>query len=203
MLRPVKLLILLGFIWGSGYSIARFAMTHGVIPLGYAFWQSWGPSLVLFLFLLLKRIKIHWDQKHLVFYLITALLGIVIPNTNFYFTAAHLPAGILAVVVNTVPIISYPLALIFTLERFNLLRIIGVVIGILGIMCLVLPKASLPTIHDAPWILSTLISPFSFACCAIFSSKYRPANTDSISLSMGMLLFSSIILTPLVFTMHE
>ena len=203
MLRPVGLLILLGFIWGSGYSIARYAVTHGVMPFGYAFWQSWGPALLLFAFLSFRRIKLQWSGKHLLFYLVTALLGIVIPNTNIYITAAHLPAGILAVVVNTVPIISYPLAILFAQERLSFIRILGVIVGVAGIMCMVLPKSSLPNTTDIPWILIALISPLSFASCAIFSSKFRPKDTDSVSLSMGMLLTSAIILTPIVFAMGQ
>jgi len=52
---PLSLLILLGVLWGSGYSLARYATTHGVAPLGYAFWQSLGPALLLSLYILFKR----------------------------------------------------------------------------------------------------------------------------------------------------
>ena len=38
----VILLISLGLVWGSGYAIARFAVTNGVTPLGYTFWQCLG-----------------------------------------------------------------------------------------------------------------------------------------------------------------
>lgn len=120
MIRAITLLVLLGFIWGSGYSIARYAMTHGVAPFGYAFWQSLGPTVLLIIFLKLKRIKLALQLRHIVFYVIAGLLGIVIPNSNIYITAAHLPAGILAVVVNTVPIFLYPLAFLFAQERFSL-----------------------------------------------------------------------------------
>lgn len=46
-IQSILLLIVLGFIWGSGYTLAKFAMTNGVNPLGYAFWQSLGPALLL------------------------------------------------------------------------------------------------------------------------------------------------------------
>jgi drug/metabolite transporter (DMT)-like permease len=203
MFRSVTLLVLLGFIWGSGYSIARYAMTHGVQPFGYAFWQSWGPAILLFIFICLRKIKLHFSWRHIVYYIVTALLGIAIPNTTFYITAAHLPAGILAVVVNTVPLFAYPLALLVSQEKFSWLRVLGVALGIAGMMCIVLPKAALPGGQALPWALYTLIAPLSFALCAVFSSKFRPKNTDSLSLSMGMLLFSAIILTPIVFSIGQ
>ena len=54
-IKAIGLLILLGVIWGSGYSIARYATTHGVSPLGYSFWQSVGPAVFLLLVSMAKR----------------------------------------------------------------------------------------------------------------------------------------------------
>lgn len=203
MIKPASLLILLGIIWGSGYSIARYAMTHGVSPLGYAFWQSWGPVIFLLAFLFWKKIPLYFSKRHLRYYFITGLLGIAVPNTTMYFTAAHLPAGILAVIVNTVPILAYPLALTARLERFSFLRIIGIIIGISGILCMVLPKTSLPSADMIPWACLALVSPLCFASCAIYSTYDRPHNSSSASLSFGMLLCAAILLTPLVFWSHQ
>ena len=43
------LLIILGIDWASGYAIAGYCMTHGVNPYAYAFWQSFGPFVLLLL----------------------------------------------------------------------------------------------------------------------------------------------------------
>lgn len=201
--KAISLLISLGFVWGSGYSIARFAMTNGIQPLGYAFWQAWGPAIFLLLLIYFRKIPFKFDRQHLQYYLLTGVLGIVIPNTNMYIAAPHLPAGVLAIVVNTVPLLAYPLALCFGSEKFSWLRILGVLVGMGGILCLVLPKSSLPSDHMVPWVLLSLISPLCFACCAIFCSRLQPINTDSLTLSAGMLLFAAIILTPIVFSLHQ
>src|SRR5579863_9025259 len=99
---PLALLLLLGMIWGTGYSIARFAMTHGVNPLGYSFWQSVGPALLIGLLAYRRKHDITLSTAHYRYYFICGLTGIAIPNTNMYFAAPHLPAGLLAVIVNTV-----------------------------------------------------------------------------------------------------
>lgn len=196
---PFFLLLLLGFIWGTGYSIARFATTHGVPPLGYSFWQSVGPALLISLLVAANRSR---QQKitvsHLSYYFICGLTGIVIPNTNMYFAAPHLPAGLLAVIVNTVPIIAYPLALIMRVEKFDILRLTGIICALMGLMLLVLPKASLPSSNMVPWIFSSLITPLSFAFCAVYMSRYRPKNSESLSLAAGTLIAASLILAPFV-----
>lgn len=196
-------LILLGFVWGTGYSIARFAMTNGVPPLGYSFWQSIGPAIVIGLIASLRGKSVKLTAPTARFYLITGLTGIVIPNTTMYFASPHLPAGILAMIVNTVPIVAYPMALAARLEKFNWERMIGILIAFSALMLIILPKSSLPGTEMTPWVLSSLITPLSFAFCSIYITRYRPANSDILTLSSGMLLFSSILLIPLVYYTHS
>ena len=113
ILKAPFLLILLGFIWGSGYSLAKYAMTNGVSPLGYSFWQSLGPALLLSIACLFSPKKSMPPFKYWPYFFICGLIGIAIPNTNMYFIASHLSAGLLAVLVNTVPLLVYPLALLY------------------------------------------------------------------------------------------
>lgn len=197
-LLGLLLLITLGMIWGTGYSIARFAMTNGVPPLGYSFWQSLGPALIIWLISSSTTSAVKMDTSHARYYLICGLTGIVIPNTSMYFAAPHLPAGILAMIVNTVPIVAYPLALLTKLENFNYQRMLGILIAFCGLMLIIIPKSSLPEPDMIPWVLSTLITPISFAVCSIYIARYQPADSNSLSSSAGMLLFSTITLLPLV-----
>jgi len=195
---PLALLIVLGFVWGTGYSIARFAMTNGVPPLGYSFWQALGPALAVTLFTCSRRQSAKLSVSHWRYYCICGITGIVIPNTNMYFAAPHLPAGILALVVNTVPIIAYPTALLAKLESFSWARLTGLFCAIGGLMLILVPHTSLPSPTMTPWVISALISPCSFAICSVYIAKYQPADQDALSLSAGMLITASILLVPLV-----
>jgi drug/metabolite transporter (DMT)-like permease len=198
------ILIVLGFIWGTGYSIARFAMTNGVPPLGYSFWQSWGPAVIISLILLFSKQNLHITTISTArYYFICGLTGIVIPNTSMYFAAPHLPASIMAMVVNTVPILAYPMALFARLESFNWQRMIGIALAFCALMLIILPKGSLPSSTMTPWVLSTLITPLSFAFCSIYIARFRPTGSDTLSLTAGMLIFSSFLLIPLVLITHS
>lgn len=202
-LLSLALLILLGFIWGTGYSIARFAMTNDVPPLGYSFWQSLGPALIITVLVYLRGNRIRSGFANWRYYLICGATGIVIPNTSMYFAAPHLPASILAMIVNTVPIIAYPMALIVGLEAFSWQRIFGIILAFCGLLFIIVPKTSLPAAAMTPWVLSTLITPVSFAFCSIFIARYRPANSDALSLTAGMLICSSAVLIPFVIFKHS
>jgi drug/metabolite transporter (DMT)-like permease len=155
---PLGLLLLLGFVWGTGYSIARFAVTNGVNPLGYSFWQSLGPAILISLIAWSGRDKMKFSAAHCRYYFICGLTGIALPNTNMYFAAPHLPAGLLAVIVNTVPIMAYIMALIARVESFNWTRLVAVGLALSGLMLILFPTNSLPSPQMVPWILSALLT---------------------------------------------
>ncbi len=90
-------------------------MTHQVPPSGYTFWQALGPALIL---TALCWQRLRFDGEHLIFYSICRLIGLSISNTIMYYSSAHLPAGLLAIVINTVPLMIYPLALLTRQETF-------------------------------------------------------------------------------------
>lgn len=199
MFNSLTLLILLGFIWGSGYSIARYAMMHSVTPLGYAFWQSLGPAVILTLLTMRRwRGQLTSLIKFWPYFLITGVLGIFIPNTNMYFAAPHLPAGVLAVIVNIVPLLVYPLALLFKQEQFDRTRMLGVICGVVGVMFVVLPASGITGIHLNSWAFMALLTPLCFALTVIYIAKCRPPGADALVLSAGMLCTSALVLIPVV-----
>lgn len=197
ILSPI-ILFTLGLVWGSGYAIARFVMTNDIHPLGYTFWQSLGPAIILIIICILTHQSIKLKPRYILFYSICGLVGIAIPNTNMYFAAQHLPAGLLALIINTVPIIIYPMALLSRQEKFRWLRLMGILIAVSGILLLIIPKASAPSVTQTHWILFALLTPFCFALFATYIHPRRPKDSSPLSLAAGMMACSTIILTPIV-----
>lgn len=197
--KTMSLLILLGFTWGSGYILAKFAMSNGVPPLGYAFWQSLGPALLLSTMCFCTKKHPLFYPSYWPFFLICGLIGIAIPNTNMYFISNHLPAGLLAVIVNIVPLLVYPLALIVGQERFDPWRFLALFIGMIGIMLIVGGSA---TGLFSKWTLFALISPLAFALCSIYIGAKQSHGLNSLQAASGMLLAASLILFPLVISQH-
>lgn len=194
----LALLISLGLLWGSGYTLARYATTHGATPLGYAFWQSAGPALLVLIITCLSGNRVPLTWRYLRFYFICGLIGIALPNTNMYYAAARLPAGLLAVIVNTAPLLTYLFALAVRIEGLSFIRVCGVALGLIGMMILVWPQKHL-TLGSAHFAaLLALLTPLSFAACAVYVAKYRPAKTDSLALTAGMMCCSALLLTPIV-----
>ncbi|MCL9682563.1 DMT family transporter [Legionella maioricensis] len=198
-IKAVLLLILLGFIWGSGYSLAKFAMTNGVSPLGYAFWQSLGPALLLTFFCITTKQTPFLRPEYWSYFLICGLVGIAIPNTNMYFIASHIPAGLLAVLVNTVPLLVYPLALFSGQEKRDRWRFLALLLGMTGILLIV---GISTTGFYSSWTLLAMLTPLGFALCSIYIGARQPLEINSLQAASGMLLAASFLLIPLVISQH-
>lgn len=194
-IKAVFLLVILGFIWGSGYTLAKFAITNGVSPLGYAFWQSLGPALLLSTACVFQKTSPLMNRRYWPYYFICGFIGVAIPNTNMYFIASHIPAGLLAVLVNTVPLLVYPMALISGQENFDPWRIVAITIGMTGILLII-------GVHTqgifSGWTLLAMISPLSFALCSIYIGANQPRELTSLQAANGMLLAASFLLLPFV-----
>ncbi|WP_397600014.1 DMT family transporter [Silvanigrella sp.] len=195
---PIFLLISLGFTWGTSFSIAKFAMESGITPLGYAFWQSLGPAILVFILSYIQKKSVPpYNLQHIFFYFICGLLGIALPNLTMYFSASHVPSGILGLIINTSPILTYILSIVFVIEKFSWTRFIGIILGFLGLFILFLPKLS--NYLEYKWMLFALLTPLLLASCTVFMVKLRPNNTSSLALSCGMLVAATFIIMPLVY----
>ncbi|MBY0544379.1 MAG: DMT family transporter [Gammaproteobacteria bacterium] len=204
ILIPFLLLTSLGILWGSGYVIARFAVTHGVPAFGYAFWQSLGPAILLTLFALKnysKEMTLRSAPWH--FYLICGLVGVAIPNSTMYFAARHIPAGMLAIIVNTAPIFIYPLALLCKQESFRWYRLLAVAVGFIGILLLVLRYAAIPNDPFGLWPTLALVAPLMFALCTIYIGTQKNVPSSALVSAAGMMIMSSILLMPMVLATHS
>lgn len=196
---PALLFVFLGIIWGSSFVLARYAMAHGASPAVYTFWHVMGPLILLGIAkrkLLIPSRKIF--SAHFLFFFITAVLGITIPDFNKFFLAKYLPSGTLGVMINTMPLFIYPLAILWGEERFALRRCFGVVLGVWGVLLLITQGNLSSFLVWNRYALFALLSPFCYALCSVYIVKKRPPGCSSALLSLGMQSVAAILLLPLI-----
>ena len=140
----LALLFALGTLWGGITVMARVVALEGVPALGYAFWQTSGAGVILLLVCLARRRPPPMSLAHLRHYLIIGALGSAIPTANLFYALSKLPTGIVALVITTVPLITYLLSLAARLEGFDWRRAGGIVLGFAGALLVLLPEGSLP-----------------------------------------------------------
>lgn len=184
-LLPIFLLVILGALWSLAPSAGKYAVTHGVPPIGMVFWQTFIAGSTLLAICLVFRIPIGLDRMHLRYYAVMGSVGIALPNSNMAFVMRDLPAGLMSVLIVTAPLITYIIALAVRMERFRAMRAVGVLLGLAGVGVLVFPKGSLPSPDLLPIALLAIVTPTLWAACNVFAEAGRPGKANNISLAMG------------------
>lgn len=196
---PLLLLLCLGTTWGTSFSIARFAMENGITPLGYLFWQTVGPAVLLYLIIFfIQKKSFILNKKQILFYIATGLLCILLPNYVMFRSALHIPSGTLGLIVNTSPIITYLLSILFFIEKFEFKRFLGILCGFLGLYFLFSSQVNFEKV-STPWILFAFLTPFLLAFSTVFVVKYKDEKINSLELSCGMLITASVLTVPMTF----
>ena len=201
MIRPAKawtVLILIGVVWGITFSLARFLVQSGAHPLGINLWVSGMGSIVLSFFLFIRRQPLPVEKAHLWFYLVCGLSGTVIPGTLLFYAAGHVAAGVLAITIALVPMMTFLSALRFRLESNDIKRILGVVLGLIAITMIAAPETSLPDPDSRIWVMVAGVASLLYCFENMVIALKKPGGTDAFTILCGMQILSSVMMLPIV-----
>ncbi len=197
-LWPFAALLFMGVVWGATFSLAKIATEGGAHPLGLTLWQGLLGGALLLLVCLARRQVPAMSRRHARFYVVCALLGTVLPGTLFFHAAPHVPAGVLAITVATVPILTYAMTLALKVDALSPGRILGLVLGLGAVVLIVAPEAALPGREAVPWVLIALLASACYAGENLYVALKRPAGSDSLAIVAGMLVMAALMLAPVV-----
>ena len=178
-----------GLAWGSTQTLGKIAVSTGHQHFGLIFWQLAIGAVFLGLITLIQRKSVPLTRATLGFSVVIAVIGTIIPNSAFYYAVAHLPAGIMSIIISTVPLLAFPIALAIGMDRFSLPRLVGLLCGLAGVALIALPQSSLPEIGMAAFIPIALIGPLFYACESNLVGRYGTAGMDPLQ---AMFLTSAV-----------
>lgn len=187
----------MGAGWGLCIPLAKIAVSTGYGPLGLIFWQVTIVA-ALMLGLNVLRGKAFPPIRHAWRLLVAvALLGAVIPDVAYYTAAQHLPGGVLSIVISSVPIFAFPLALVLGNDRFRPVRILGLMFGFGGILLLLAPQADLPAGLALLFVPVALIAPFCYASEVNLVARFGTYGLDPIQVLAAASLLAMAVTLPL------
>ncbi|MFL4472030.1 DMT family transporter [Tateyamaria armeniaca] len=193
----VGALIVLGATWGMTMPLTKIAVSTGYKHFGLLFWQLAIGVIVMSTIAALRGTRLPLGGPQLRIYLLIALIGSVLPNTASYQAAAHLPSGILSILLSMIPIWAFPIALLLALDRFEWRRFAGLVAGLCAVLLIVLPGAEMSGAISVFWVMIGLISGLFYAFEGNFVAKWGTAGLDPIQVLWGASIVGSIIALPL------
>ena len=181
-----------GLIWGVTFSMAKIATEGGAHPIGLNIWQSFLGFVILCGGMLLRGERIPVSRKHLGFYAVCGFFGTALPGVLYFYAAIHVSAGVLAITLATVPILTLMIAFTVGHEKPVFSRMLGISLGILGIAMIVLPDTSLPDRSVVPWVLVAVVCALCYAIENIFIGMRMPDDVDAMTVLCGMLAMGTM-----------
>ncbi len=196
-LGPMFALLIMGAGWGITSPLSKIAVSTGHQPLGLVFWQMVIGAVLLGAIVFVRGGRLALGRRQITLYLAIAFLGTILPNTASYRAAAHLPAGVMSIVIAMVPMFAFPIALALGQDRFSIARVVGLGLGLGGVALLVGPEASLPDRAMVAFIPLALIAPFFYGLEGNFVGKFGTAGLDPIEVLFGASVFGAVLSFPL------
>lgn len=199
----VLALLALGLGWGSTQPLGKLATATGHPPFGLIFWQLVVCVVVLGGITLARGRRLPLHRRAMVFYVVVALLGTLIPNLTFYTSVARLPAGIMSILISMVPLLAFPLALALRLDRFSMARLGGLLLGLCGVALIALPEASLPDPAMVAFLPLAMVGPLFYAMEGTFVQRFGTAGMDPIQAMFGASVAGLVLVTPVTLSLGQ
>jgi drug/metabolite transporter (DMT)-like permease len=196
-LIPYAVLLVMGMGWGLSVPLAKIAVSTGYLPLGLIFWQEVVIIALMGAICAVRGRRLELGREHWRLYAVIALCGAVLPDIFFYLAAARLPGGIMAIIISSVPLFSLPIALALGNEQFAWRRVLGLSFGVMGILMLVGPDASLPERAMAAFIPIALMAPLLYATEGNLVAKWGTGGLDPMQAILGASILGMIFTLPL------
>ena len=204
------ILAVMGAGWGITQPLTKIAVSTGYRHLGLIFWQLALGAIALAIlrsFSLTKNghrqsATLRWptlrtDRPALLVYFFIALIGTILPNSATYEAIRHLPSGLISILLSLVPMFAFPIALLMRNEQFALLRLGGLLLGLLGVTLIVAPEASLPDRAALAFIPIALIAPFFYGLEGNAVARWGTAGLSPVDVLYGASVLGAIISLPL------
>lgn len=195
--RLTLILVMLGAGWGLTQPLTKITVMSGYQPFGIVFWQMLIGAVLLGTLRWRQIGRLPLSLKTLALWLIVAILGTLIPNSTSYRAAFHLPAGIMSIVIASIPMMAFPIALALGNDHFSARRLLGLILGLIGVAFIALPEASLPERAMIAFLPLALVAPFCYACEGNILAKWGTAGLDPVQVLFGASAIGTVIALPL------
>ncbi|THH35823.1 DMT family transporter [Aliishimia ponticola] len=195
--RFIGVLVILGAGWGFTQPMTKIAVSEGYGHFGLIFWQLAIGSALMALIAALRGIRLPLRPRHLKLYCIIAMIGTVLPNSLSYQAAVHLPAGIVSILLSMIPMLAFPIALALRLDRFDWLRLAGLLVGLGGVLLIVAPGADLNGALPIFWVGAVLLTCAFYAFEGNYVARWGTEGLSPLQVLFGASLVGMIIAGPL------
>jgi drug/metabolite transporter (DMT)-like permease len=202
-MREAALLLMgCGLCLGITFPLQKLAAAAGVPPAAWVFVSTLGASVVLTIGALVKRRPP--SGRHVVYYLVAALISFTVPNLIVFAVIPKIGAGLTAVMFAFSPIMTLTIASLVARRWPSPLGAFGIAIGLAGVLVIIAFRGDGGgTDGSLPWVLLGLAIPLCLASGNVYRSVNWPAGADPLALASAINIAATLWLFAAVFVGGE
>ncbi len=190
----LTLAVALILIWGSAYTMVGVGVDY-ITPIWLVAYRLILGAALVTAYVYYKGLKLpNLSDVRWRWYSILGMTGSVIPFFLLSTGQIDVDSGITSIMVGIMPLLTIVLAHYFTDERLNFQKLLGFVIGFLGIVVLFLPdNLSLELVSNWKAQLLIVIAAFCYAVTTVIA-KRAPETSSSVGAAMMLICAAPIAL---------
>lgn len=200
---PPLLLLITGSLLGLTFPLGKLASAASVSPTAWAWLVSFGAGSCLLLARLLSGRRVALNGEHLRFYLLSALVSLVIPNLLIFSVIPRLGSGFTGILFTISPVFTLLLSVVWRVRTPTGIGIAGIAIGFAGALLVTSSRGELSQPASAIWLLAGLCIPASLAIGNVYRTVAWPCQAQPMELAIGSNLASATLLLALMLVRGE
>lgn len=195
-LRNLMDLVLLAALWGASFLFMRYAApAFGAIPL---IWLRVAIATVVLIPLLAWKGQISLMRQHIGSMLIVGLFNSALPFVFIAWAVLSITSGLASILNATTPIFTAIIAALWLGVKLNKSRIMGLIIGFIGVLLLAADKADFKPGGTGWAILASLLAALSYGLVTNYTKRYLHT-IPALVIATGAQLAAAIILVPFAY----
>ncbi|WP_062223785.1 DMT family transporter [Aureimonas sp. D3] len=192
----VSLLMLLSLatLWGASYSFIKLGVAT-IPPVTLIAVRTLIAGSLLLAILHLRGLRLPTDRRNTKRFLIQAGLNTVVPFTLVAWGSQYVDAGLVTILNSLTPVFAFLInALVTRHEAVTGRKLVGVLLGLLGI-CLVIGPSALGGLNEALLAQGAIVfAAVAYGAAVTFGRTFR--DLDPMMPAAGSLLWGGIVLLP-------
>ena len=183
----LTLSLVLILIWGSAYTMVGVGVDY-ITPIWLVAYRLVLGAILVTIYAYVKGQKLpKLTDERWRWYFVLGMTGSVIPFFLLSTGQLNVDSGITAIIVGVMPLMTIVLAHFFANEILNATKLLGFVVGFLGIVVLFLPdNLSLELVSNWQAQLLIVIAAFCYAITTVLA-KRAPETSSSIGAAMMLI----------------
>ena len=189
------LIIVINFMWATQVPVIRL-IGDKFGPITIAFIPMIISTLLFIPFLWAENKKRKLSEgrtwKDLKYFIVPGLMGVFLMQWLYTVGSTLTLASNAGIITLTIPVLVTVFASVLLKEKLNIVRIIGFVIAIAGVLLTSLPEIKGASFSESKYLTGNFIFLFACCCCAFFNT-YCKLLVDKNFTALEILVYSSLV----------